>query len=172
MKLFKKIRQKKIEASEKVSLLACGMIVNEFDKVIKELEKVVLEKENYYSSGFWKKPLKIKFDCEADKANMRKFALDRKKYKKISETDLDYVIGMGKFKDFGLLPYLKLCRDKKIELLMKEFKVNRETVLGMAEEAVTKGKELQKREAKTVKSSAFKKKAIELEKELKQKKVI
>jgi len=172
LKLVKTIKQKKNEVQGKVSLLACGIIVKEFDVVISELEKVVLQKKKYYNSGFWKKPLRIKFDCEADKSNVRKFALDRKKYKKINETDLDYIIGMGRFKDFGLLPYIKSCRDKKIELLMKDLGVDKETVLVKAEEAVTKGKELSKREAKTVKSSAFKKQASELEKELKQKKVI
>ena len=173
MKFTKKFSEVKRELKEKAFLLAGGNVIPAFNELITELERIVFEKENYYNSAFWRKPLKVKFDCEADKTNMKRFALERRKNKKISDSDLDYILGLGVFKDYdGLLFYVKKCRDTKLDLLSAGLNLNKKVVLDKATEEMAKGKVLLEREGKTVHSKGFKKYAKKVKEQLKKAKVI
>jgi len=107
------------EKKDKMLIVLSGKLNETFNEFICELEKITKEKEKYSNYSFWKKPFKLSFEKD-DTYNLKQFRKKMNRKEPVNETDLDYFLGRNYFsKTGGLIKYLELCKNKKINKIFK-----------------------------------------------------
>lgn len=118
---------------EQATYYAVGKAVEKFNEVIAELEKFLKEKQNYSNYKYWEKFNLNFFDSKTDRENIKEFR-ECIKNGTISQEHIDYIAGTGRYKDRGLLDYIKKCKREKFIKILDKLDMEEDEIIKKAKE--------------------------------------